>query len=239
MKKNVFYGLALGLLSTSAFAQTARVQVIHNSADSAASVVGIYANGNMLLDDVAFRTASAYIDVPAGVNIQLDIAPANSTSAASSIATFNYNLTANEKYVIVADGIVSGTGYMPGNTGASAFDLKVYGMGQEEATVATNTDVLVHHGSTDAPAVDVVEVSIPAGPIVSNASYRDFSNYINLGTADYRLEVRAAGSSEAVASYEAPLSTLGLDGEVILVLASGFLDPSVNSDGPEFGLWAT
>jgi hypothetical protein len=40
-----------------------------------------------------------------------------------------------------------------------------------------------------------------------------------------------------VAQYQAPLQTLALAGEAITVVASGFLDPSQNSDGPAFGLW--
>jgi hypothetical protein len=214
-------------------ASKARVQVIHNSADAAASEVDVYLDGALLIDDFAFRTASSFIDAPAVVDMQIDIAPSNSTSVANTIATFNYTLDANETYVLVAEGIISPSGYSP----ATTFDLAVYGMGQESAATAGNTDVLVHHGSTDAPAVDIYESSIPAGNIVTNASYSDFSNYINLGTADYRLEVRPTGDTDAVASYEAPLATLGLEDSAIVVVASGFLDPSVNSDGPAFGLW--
>jgi hypothetical protein len=110
-------------------------------------------------------------------------------------------------------------------------------MGQESAVTAGNTDVLVHHGATDAPAVDVYESSIPAGNIVTNASYSDFTSYINLATADYTLEVRPTGTTTAVACYEASLATLGLQDSAIIVVASGFLDPSVNSNGPAFGLW--
>jgi len=231
--KNYLFALLSVLLPSILFAQTARVQVIHNSADAAAEYVDVYLDGTLLLDSFQFRTATPFIDAPAGMPIQVGVAPANSTSANDTIANFNYTLTANETYVLVADGIVSTSGYSP----ATPFDIKVYGMGQESAAMMGNTDVLVHHGATDAPAVDVYESSVPAGNILTNAAYGDFSSYIPLTTADYRLQVRPTGSSTAVASYEAPLSTLNLQDSAIVVLASGFLNPANNSNGPAFGLW--
>ena len=39
-----------------------------------------------------------------------------------------------------------------------------------------------------------------------------------------------------VAAYQAPLSTLSLNGAAIVVVASGFLNPAANSNGPVFGL---
>ncbi len=45
-------------------AATARLQVIHNAADPAAEAVDIYVNGDLFLPGFAFRTASAFVDVP-------------------------------------------------------------------------------------------------------------------------------------------------------------------------------
>ena len=57
----------------------AKIQVIHNSADAAASVVDIYVNDVLTIPDVAFRTATSFLDVPAGVDLAVGIAPGNST----------------------------------------------------------------------------------------------------------------------------------------------------------------
>ena len=54
---------------------------------------------------------------------------------------------------------------------------------------------------------------------------------------DFVLDIRDATGTTTVASYLAPLQTLNLDGAAITVIASGFLNPAVNSDGPAFGLW--
>jgi hypothetical protein len=56
------------LISAVSLAQTAKIQVIHNSADAAASSVDVYLNGGLAIDDFAFRTATPFIDVPAGVH---------------------------------------------------------------------------------------------------------------------------------------------------------------------------
>ncbi|HRZ74327.1 MAG TPA: DUF4397 domain-containing protein, partial [Flavobacterium sp.] len=214
-------------------AQNARLQVIHNSPDLAAALVDVYVNDDLLLNDFAFRTATPFIDVPAGVELSIDIAPSTSTSSAESLYNLTATLTADETYIVVANGIVSPSGYSP----AQPFALNVFAQGREVASNSANTDVLVNHGSPDAPTVDVVETSVPAGTIVNDISFPDFAGYLELPNLDFTLDVRDATGTVTVASYQAPLQTLGLDGAAITVLASGFLDPAVNSNGPAFGLW--
>ena len=234
MKRLTFGILVIAItLSLNALSQTARVQVIHNSADASASTVDVYLDNTLLIDDFAFRTASPFIDAPAGTQFTVGIAPANSTSSMDAIATFDYTLAAGETYVLIAEGIVSQTGYSP----ATPFDIVVYAMGRESASIMSNTDVLVHHGSTDAPTVDVVEVGAGAGTIVDDASFGDFAGYLELATADYVLDIRDMTGSTTVASYDAPLATLSLDGAAIVVVASGFLNPAMNSNGAAFGLY--
>jgi hypothetical protein len=53
---------------------------------------------------------------------------------------------------------------------------------------------------------------------------------------DYALQVQTADGTPVVA-YEAPLASLGQQGAALTVLASGFLDPANNSNGPAFGLY--
>jgi hypothetical protein len=212
---------------------TSRVQVIHNSADLAAAEVDIYVGGALALDNFAFRTATPFVDFPSSIPVDIAVAPANSSGAGDAIATFPVTLARNNTYVVVADGIVSESGYDP----APAFGLEVYDMGREVATDPANTDVLVHHGSTDAPTVDVVEVGVGAGTIVDDLAYTDFQGYLELPTDDYIIEVRDETGTVTVETYGAPLATLNLDGAAITVVASGFLNPADNSDGPAFGLW--
>jgi len=211
----------------------ARIQVIHNSADAAASVVDVWLNNTLLIDNFAFRTASPFIDAPAGVDFDVVIQPANSTDTTNALARFTYNLTNGETYVLVANGIVVPTGYNP----ATPFNIYVYAMGREVASNPANTDLLVFHGSTDAPVVDVVEVGVGAGTIVNDLAYSEFEGYLELPTLDFSLQIRDQTGTTTVAQFAAPLATLGLNGAAAVVVASGFLDPSNNNNGPAFGLY--
>lgn len=213
----------------------ARVQVVHNSADLAASIVDVYIDGVNTLDDLAFRSASPFVSLPAGVEISLAVAPGNSTSVADALLTVPVTLAQNETYIVVAYGIVSATGYSP----APPLSLEIFPMAKEAAADPASVDILVHHGATDAPTVDVYETGVGAGRLVDNISPSEFQGYLTVPEADYNLEVRLADGTTQVAGYSAPLQTLGLAGSAITVFASGFLDPSQNSNGPAFGLWVS
>jgi hypothetical protein len=220
------------LTQFSAFSQ-ARVQVVHNSADAAAAVVDVWLDNTLLIDDFEFRTATPFIDAPAGVEFTIAILPPNSTSPENPIWSKNYILENNETYILIASGLVVEENYDP----FVPFEIAVYAMGREAASISTNTDVLVFHGSTDAPVVDVVEVGVGAGTIVDNLSYTGFDGYLELPTLDFSLQVRNEAGTDVVAQYSAPLQTLGLDGAAISVIASGFLNPANNNNGPAFGLF--
>jgi hypothetical protein len=220
----------------------ANVQVIHNSADPAAEFVDVYINEILALDDVEFRTATSFLELPAGVPLSIDIAAASSGVLGDSLnpddSLFNLTTTlaADENYVIVANGVLNPADF---NSSVNTIDfgLNVFAGAQQTSTNAGETSLLVNHGSPDAPTVDVVETSVPAGILVDDISYPEFQGYVDVGTADYVLNVETADNSAVVASYEANLATLGLSDVAITVLASGFLDPSVNQNGAAFGLW--
>lgn len=234
MLKKKLSTLTLGMMIAGlSMAQTAKVQVIHNCADAAAAEVDVYINGSLQLDNFAFRKATPFLDLPSGVPINVGIAPSTSSSVNDTIASFNYTLMNGSNYVLVASGIVSPSGYNP----SPNFNLEVFAMGRLTASNPANTDVLVMHGATDAPTVDV---KVPLGPtLINDISFPGFSSdYLELPTANYNLQVRNAAGTDVVAEYQAPLTTFNLQGQAIVVLASGFLNPANNSGGANFGLWA-
>lgn len=225
--------LLIGLNFT--FAQTARLQVIHNAADPGAVAVDIYLNGSILLDNFGFREATPFVDAPAGTPINIGVAGPNSTSAADTIKNFNVTLAANETYVAIANGVLDPNSFASNPDGRStAFTLFIKAMARENGT-SSDVDFFVLHGSTDAPTVDVLARRVAA--LVDNAGYGDITNYITVPAASYILDVTPGDDNSAiVASFEADLS--GLGGGAAVVFASGFLNPMQNQDGEAFGIFA-
>jgi hypothetical protein len=222
MKKFTLSLVCLLWLCT-AWSQTARVQIIHNSPSP---TVDIWVNNTPFLTNFEFRKATPYVDVPAGVALDIGVAPSPSDDPSDIIANFNVTFNEGETYVVIATGIV-------GNT-TTPFNLKVVEGAREAATTSGNVDLIVYHGSTDAPAVDVIAKGVAT--LVENAAYGDVTNYITVPAGDYILDITPAGQpATVVASFSAPLSSLG--GGAAVVFASGFLAPAAGQ--PAFGLFAT
>lgn len=232
--------LALLLFAVPAFAQTAQVQVIHNAADPAAAVVDIYieevSTENPAIPDFAFRSATGYLDLPAGTPLTVTIAPGNSSSASDGLASFVFTLAEGEAYQLIANGVLDPAAFAANPDGvATAFTLLVNDAGQTASTEPDEVQFNVVHGATDAPAVDVVARGVAT--LVDGAAYTDRTDYIGVPAGDYVIDITPAGSSETiVATFRAELS--GAEGAALTVLASGFLNPAANQDGEAFGLLA-
>lgn len=223
---------ALLLVGSWAFAQsTARVQLIHNAPDPVADSVNVFIGNTPLLTDFAFRAATPFIDAQAGVPLRVSVLPKGVTDTAQAVFQTDVTLMANETYVIVANGVIDTTAFATNRS----FGLDVF-MGATEQSTAGNSDILVHHGSPDAPGVDVDETAVVNGNLINNLDYGSFSQLTDLLPLDYRLWVQDSTRTVAVGEYLAPLNTLGLADSSLVAFASGFLNPVANP-GPAFGLF--
>jgi hypothetical protein len=198
----------------------ANVQVIHNAIG--ADTVDIYANGELLLNDFAFREATPFTFLPADVDITLGVAPGNSVSSEDVIATFDVMLDNNSTYVVIAKGILGDD--------TTPFGLAINDMGQTAAATGSGVDLLLYHGSPDAPEVDVL-----AGETVlyDNVAFDGFSaGYLNVPAAEYILDITPSeDNSNIVASYSADITSL--DGGAAVVFASGLF----SGNDPAFAVW--
>lgn len=217
-----------------AVAPFARLQVIHNAADPIASSVDVYLNGTLALDNFAFRTATPYIDVPAGVDINIGIAPGNSGSVNDTIKNFVVNFANGGTYVAIANGVVDPTGFAPNPNGRDiSFTLFAKNDARETANNNNKVDLFAVHGSTDAPTVNIFGLGI----YLTNVSYGDLSNYVSVPAWRNWIVITTPWPNFSVVGvWSADLR--GLGGNSAVVFASGFLDPSSNQNGDSFGLFA-
>jgi hypothetical protein len=224
-------------LSQAGLAKDAQLQIIHNAADPAAAQVDIYVDGELLLNDFAFRQATEFITVPANVEFTVGIAPGTSMSADDVIAEFPLTLRKDRAYVAMASGVL-GEGFA-GNPDGNSIAFSVYPRAnvRTEARWRSFTDLVAFHGATDAPAVDVRIRGWAYGALFGDLEYGEFSRYRTVLPREYTLDITPAGDDQTiVASYLADLSALG--GGAAVVFASGFLSPDINNGGPAFGLFA-
>lgn len=213
-------------------ADKALLQVIHNAPQAAAGVVDLYVNTASFKQDFKYREATAFMLVPAGVVLNIAVAPGNSTSSAQALATFPVTLTAGKSYLAIATGLIGGTTAENPEKINTAFTLLT-----KENVAYTGkpgmTSLYVVHGSPDAPSVDVVARGVAT--LVNNAPYKAITNEIMVPAAAYTIDIKDSTSSATVASFTAPLT--GLGGKSAVVLASGFLSPK-SPETNAFGLIA-
>lgn len=216
---------------------TSRVQIIHNAANAPA--VDIFVNGGKAVPGLDFRKATPFVDLNAGVPLKVAIKGASASNDTSNPAfTQTYELAGGESYTLVASGLLTTAGYAPNPNGiATGFDILVLpGARENSSTAATNNnaEIRVLHGATDAPFVDV---RLAGGPtLVNNAGFKNFTPYISAPNADLTLEITDSAQTGVVATFLAPLT--GFADSALVVLASGFLAPTANQNGPAFRLLA-
>ncbi|TYR76561.1 DUF4397 domain-containing protein [Rossellomorea vietnamensis] len=157
----------------------AQVRVLHAVPD--APNVDIYVNGNLVLSDIAFKDITGFMPLPAG-KYHIDIYPAG-TSVSTVIS----------KKVTVEAG--------------SIYTLAAVGQGNKLQLLPYVTDPFVPHGETkvrfihlspDAPAVDI---AVAKGDVIfPKVSFKQATDYLGLTPMTVNLEVRAAGTKDAVLS---------------------------------------
>ena len=193
----------IGTITVNTMGGSADVQIVHNSPYP---TVDIYVNEELAIEAVPYRASTGLVELPLSNNVGVAL------TGESVIASFPFELTALQKYIVIATGIV-GDPENPLNLFTSSL--------QDEAVDDEHFSLKVMHGVTDAPSIDIYA---NGGLLVENLSYGDFQGYVDVLASDYTLDITVHGETTSVASFSAPLSAFG--GMSGVVYASGFLSPA-------------
>lgn len=212
----------------------ARLQVVHNAADPAGELVDVFVNGEMFLEEFAFRTATPFMNVPAETELELDVS-VSGTGIGESLYNTTVTLAPSAAYTVVANGVVQ-SGFLENPDGEDiGFNLFVLPNAREAAEDINEVDVRLFHGVTDAPALDL-EVTFPNGDVVEipGFNYSDHTEYLSLAPAMYEVDILTASSSSLLFSHTLDLSDD--NAFAATVIASGFVNSNANNRGDRYEL---
>lgn len=168
---------------TFAQAPSARVRVVHASPDAPA--VDIYVDGAVALDNIAYRGATDYVELPAGQRIFQVFAAGTSTK----VAELNATLTPGSTLTVIAAGFAAKS---PG--------LRLLVLSDNIPNDMTNAYVRVVHGAPSAPGVDVYlgspyQTLAKREPGLTGVPFAAASGYLSLRpNTGYMARVTPAGT---------------------------------------------
>ncbi len=237
-KKSLFAVITSAVFFT-VHAQTARFQLIHNASDPILDTVDIYIDGNKF-DNVNFKQATPILNA-SSATVRININHHTSTDSSDQVlARLNRNVAANSNTVMMVVGVANPTSFATNPNGFSTGVQLIAKTVTAWAAGNNRVQVNIFHGVTDAPGVDIIsKPDALSGAMPTNLRYAQSNGgtqAIFLGNVPTYLEMRLTGTRSVIKAYGVDLTSLNQ--KFVTVFAAGFLNPSANQNGNEFGLYA-
>lgn len=159
---------------------TAKLQVIH-AAES--QTVEVKVNGAVISAAFAYRTATPYLEVPAGTPLTIDLTPVGGPTPADETQTIEVELEAGETYVAAAYGTFDADDEYP--FGVALFSPAV------TSAESGKVGLSFFHGANGVEAVDVMQTG---GSLFSGVSYGTFADFVDFPASDYEIAIADLGA---------------------------------------------
>ncbi len=219
------------------------VQIVHNAADPAlASSVAAFVSGDKLPLNLNFRGGFQSTSFIADFDYSIGLAPNNGSTPAVTFPATQF--AENENRVIFVNGVLDPTQFKANPDGFStALNLYSFSPAKFAAGTSNETEILVFHGATDAPHVDVF-VPLTNSNIVNNLGYGSYtSSYLgplpSVALTNAELQVKDSSGANIVTRHlVSAAQATAVTGKAVVAFASGFLDTTAaNQNGKSFGLF--
>jgi len=215
------------------------IQAIHGAADPALDTVDVYVGIGAIpltkIEDITFGSANPTIDSPITDQVlEFGIAPGNSTARSDTVANFPVFIGPNKNYIGLFNGVIDPSGFAPNPDGRDIeLGVAFTDEGRLQSSTPGSVEVILFHAATDVPTVDV---TTPGGGItlVDNMGYGDVTGYLPITPGVVMLDIRDASGANVLFTVQADLSAYA--DSAVSIIASGFLDPSANQNGPAFSV---
>lgn len=219
--------------------QNAAFQLIHNSPDTALDSVDVYINGVLTDTSFAFRTATTASPVFAYATYDIGIAQKHSTSVTDTFWSTSLTFQPDTFYIATVQGeLSSSSGYAPNPQGISTgFNMLLTSPAEYTASSGFNFDFFMVNGIPDAGPLYLLP---QGGPVLCDSVvYNSETGYVSLPAQPGQFYVlNLASSASGGTTYGNYFANFpAYQGQSGVLLASGFLNPSNNNNGPSAGLY--
>lgn len=155
------------------------VRVLHASPD--APSVDIYANGDMIVENLAYKELTNYLPVMPG-NYNIQVYPAGQKM--TPVIDTNVMVKPQSSYTLAANGMLKNISLLP------IMEPYVNMMNSGKSYIR------FVHLSPNAPSVDI---TLPDGTVLfRNVAFKDITEYMAVDPGIYTLQVRPTGSNQVV-----------------------------------------
>ena len=197
----------------------AGIRVAHASPD--APNVDVYVDGSRVIEELAFRDVTDYLEVPAG-DYDVQVTAAGDPDAVVVDRTLALD---DEDYTAAAVGELA--------SDDTEFGVEVF-EDRNGRVFDGNARVRVVHASPDAPAVDVT-ANDGAVTLFDGVAFGESGGYVEVPADEYEVEVRPdTESNDGPVVFETTLPLTA--GSIYTVFAVGYLTPDDEDADEAFGL---
>ncbi len=212
-----------------------QINFVHNSVDLSINAVDIRLGGELIVDNLMFRTNSTFIEIPADVEVNLTINDSNSIDDSEPLLDYISSFSSQQIQIATLTGIYSESGYTP----APPLGLSVF----ENALIYSPTPgilpLLFFNGVTETNPLDIQNAETLV-LLNDDLAYGDYSNegYIFLNAENFSVHIFNEFDPDATWNYCLPFSFANQTGAAFTLVLSGFINPVNNSNGASVGLFA-
>ena len=208
-------------------------QLLHNCADPAADSLDIYINSQLAFQSLGFRNATPGLLLNANATYNIGIAQKHSASVSDTFWHKVFDLPRDTFFIATASGLLTQTGFAPNPNGIStAFDVLVKVPAEISASASSNFDFFFINGVTDAGGLSIVPAGGPR--LLSDVEYSKQTNYVSLPSEFYTLNLQDTSGNDLASGFA---NFLSFPSQTGVLLASGFLNPATNNNGPALGFY--
>lgn len=186
-----------------------RIQLIHNSLTDS---VDVYFNTELYAENLHYRSATKYLNIPSGIDINISVRPTGSVFADTTTLEQIFVFEDDVDYILVLNGLAGDM--------SDSLQWSVKANARVQADDPDKVDVLAFHGGKGLEGIDM---NVRDGfNLFENVLLNSFSDYVSVDPLEYLLDINANGIQDVLYSFFGEFNLY--EGRSITLMTSGIVD---------------